>query len=111
MSNTNWDSPHGMGNRENLTTVSDLFKLCEKALEIKLLRTIMAKKVYSCNAMKEDREGNVETSSNVYTWINTTRLLGIDGIMGMKPGWTPAAGHCLAISYEKDGHTFVIITV
>ena len=31
--------------------------------------------------------------------------------MGMKPGWTPAASHCLAISYEKDGHKFVVVTV
>ena len=110
MSNTNWDSPHGMGNRENLTTVSDMFKLCEKAREIKLMKDIMAKKVYSCNPMREE-QGQISTSNHVYVWINTTRLLGVKGIIGMKPGWTPAANHCLAIDYSKDGHNFVVITV
>ena len=46
MANTNWDSPHGMGNRENMTSASDLFKLCEKAMYVPLLREIMAKKVF-----------------------------------------------------------------
>ena len=30
MKNTNWDSPHGLANKENLTTVADMFKLSEK---------------------------------------------------------------------------------
>ena len=98
MTNTNWDTPHGMGNRENLTTVNDMFKLSEKALQLPLLRQVMARKVYTCTAMKEDENGSL-VESEVYTWINTTRILGVDGIIGMKPGWTPAASHCLAINY------------
>ena len=27
MRNTYWDSPHGLGNKESLTTVTDMFKL------------------------------------------------------------------------------------
>ena len=30
MKNTNWDSPHGLNNKESLTTVTDMFKLSEK---------------------------------------------------------------------------------
>ena len=111
MANTNWDSPHGMGNRENMTSVSDLFRLCEKAMYVPLLREIMAKKVYQCNAMKEDEDGKYVYSHSQYTWINMTRLLGVDGIIGMKPGWTPVASHCLAINYEKDGHCFIVVTL
>ena len=99
-----------MGNRENLTTVSDLFKLCEKAKDMKLLRNIMSKKVYSCNPMREE-DGEVVISNHVYTWINTNRLIGVKGIIGMKPGWTPNASHCLAVYYENEGHNFIVVTV
>ena len=107
MTNTNWDTPHGMGNRENLTTVSDMFKLCEKAVKVPLLRKVMATKVYACTATREDESGAVE-EGHEYKWINTTRILGVDGIIGMKPGWTPAASHCLAINYDKDGPTMLL---
>ena len=110
MTNTNWDTPHGMGNRENLTTVNDMFKLCEKAVKMPLLRKIMATKVYACTAMQEDEKGSL-IESQEYRWINTTRILGVDGIIGMKPGWTPAASHCLAINYDKDGHNFSVLAV
>ena len=110
MSNTNWDSPHGMGNRQNLTSVADMFKLCEKALRMPLLRKVMTTKVYSCKPMRDDGQGNLVPGSR-YVWINTNRLLGVDGITGLKPGWTPQAGHCLAVSYHKEGHNFVVVTV
>ena len=61
--------------------------------------------------MKEDEDGRYVYSHSQYTWINMTRLLGVDGIIGMKPGWTPAASHCLAINYEKDDHTFIVVTI
>lgn len=59
MSNTNWDSPHGMGNRQNLTSVADMFKLCEKAMKMPLLVKVMMAKVYSCKSMREDESGNL----------------------------------------------------
>ena len=37
MRNTHWDSPHGLANQENLTTVSDMFRISEKAIQVKLL--------------------------------------------------------------------------
>ena len=91
--------------------MTDLFKLCEKAIKVKLLREVMAKKVFSCSAMREDEEGNRRHSTSVYTWVNMTRLLGVDGFKGVKPGWTPVASHCLAIHYEKDEHNFLVMTL
>ena len=41
MTNTNWDTPHGMANKENLTTIYDLFRLCEKVINVELLKKIM----------------------------------------------------------------------
>ena len=110
MSSTNWDSPHGLGNKENLTTVNDMLKLQAAAVKIKLLKEIMQTKVYSCISMCEDENGEL-VKSRKYTWIFNNRLLGVNGIVGMKTGWTPSAGHSLAVNFDKDGHNYVIMTI
>lgn len=44
-----------------------------------------------------------------YYWVNTNRLLGIDGFTGVKTGITEAAGACLSSCFEKDGNFFVVV--
>ena len=46
---------------------------------------------------------------HVYKWVNTNRLLGIDGWIGTKTGITDAAGPCLAACFEKESHHFLVI--
>ncbi|CAB1128085.1 D-alanyl-D-alanine carboxypeptidase [Candidatus Hydrogenisulfobacillus filiaventi] len=41
------------------------------------------------------------------TLTNLNRLLGQDGVVGVKTGWTPAAGSCLAFVGERHGLTLV----
>ena len=44
-----------------------------------------------------------------YHWVNTNRLLGLDGITGSKTGITEAAGACLATTFEKDGNYIIVV--
>ena len=44
-----------------------------------------------------------------YNWVNTNRLLGIDGFTGVKTGITEAAGACLASCFEKDGNFIIVV--
>ena len=44
-----------------------------------------------------------------YNWVNTNRLLGIDGFTGVKTGITEAAGACLSSCFEKDGNFFIVV--
>ena len=46
---------------------------------------------------------------HTYNWINSDKLLGIDGYIGVKTGITEAAGPCLASCYEKNGHCFIVV--
>ena len=109
MKNTNWDSPHGLNNKESLTTVTDMFKLSERVKDQPLHLKVNATKVYRCTAMVE-QDGNLVPGRN-YTWISNMRMLGVDGFIGQKKGWTPPAGHCIALEYKKDGHHFSIVTI
>ena len=60
--------------------------------------------------MCEDDSGKL-VKSRKYTWIYNNRMLGVDGIVGMKTGWTPLAGHCIAVSFDKDGHNSVMVSI
>jgi serine-type D-Ala-D-Ala carboxypeptidase (penicillin-binding protein 5/6) len=42
-----------------------------------------------------------------YNWRNTNRLLGTPGAIGLKTGFTQAAGFCLAFAGERDGRRLV----
>lgn len=106
MYDTYWDSPHGLGNEENNSTVYDLFILCEKAMQCDLFREIVSSKTYCCTPTREKHPDN-----HVYTWINNNRLLGVDGIIGIKTGTTKEAGHCLTTCYEKDEHNFIVVSL
>ena len=68
----------------------------------------MGKRVYECRPMREEEDGELSHSTHTYTWVHNGRFLGIDGVNGIKPGWTPAAGHCLAINFSKNSHSLSI---
>ena len=61
------------------------------------------------SSVEEKFETIYKENENAYHWVNTNRLLGIDGFSGVKTGITEAAGPCLACSFEKDGHFIIVI--
>ncbi|WP_062349837.1 D-alanyl-D-alanine carboxypeptidase family protein [Herbidospora yilanensis] len=43
-----------------------------------------------------------------HTWTNTNKLLGTTpGVIGLKTGFTRAAGYCLAFAARRDGRTYL----
>ncbi|WP_066363428.1 D-alanyl-D-alanine carboxypeptidase family protein [Herbidospora mongoliensis] len=43
-----------------------------------------------------------------HTWTNTNKLLATTpGAIGLKTGYTKAAGYCLAFAARRDGHTYL----
>ncbi|GIH97133.1 D-alanyl-D-alanine carboxypeptidase family protein [Planobispora siamensis] len=43
-----------------------------------------------------------------HTWTNTNKLVGaVPGVLGVKTGYTRAAGYCLAFAAARDGHLLV----
>lgn len=48
MQNTNFDSPHGLMNIQNISTAYDMCKLLTKCMSIPLFRKIVSTKILSC---------------------------------------------------------------
>ena len=98
--NTHFVTPHGLDDDNHYTTAYDLAVLTNYALEIERFRDIVGTKTTSIMVGNYSR-----------TITNTNELLGyVDGVYGVKTGFTGNAGRCLVTSCKR-GNLDVIIVV
>ena len=99
LSNTHFVTPHGLDENEHYTTAYELAQIADYALNINKIEEVVKTKNYT-----------VMINNNAKTITNTNELLGyLDGVNGVKTGFTNGAGRCLVVSIERNG--FNIITV
>ena len=98
LQNTHFGDPAGLMDDLDYTTVLDLARLASSALTNKKFAQIVSTK------------HKVFTSSNgtIYSIYNRNKLLGIDGIDGVKTGYTEEAGEVLVTSKVKNGKRFIV---
>jgi D-alanyl-D-alanine carboxypeptidase (penicillin-binding protein 5/6) len=75
---------------------------------LKLGRVAMASAVF--RSIVDRRSYRVASGSghHAYLWLNLNPLLGVyRGAIGIKTGFTPAAGHCLLFEATRDGRSFI----
>ena len=75
---------------------------------LKLGRVAMASAVF--RSIVDRRSYRVASGSghHAYLWLNLNPLLGVyRGAIGIKTGYTPAAGHCLLFEATRDGRSFI----
>ena len=99
LKDTHFVTPHGLDKEEHYTTAYELALIADYALNIEKIAEVVKNKNYT-----------VSINSYSKTITNTNELLGyLDGVNGVKTGFTNGAGRCLVTSVERDG--FNIITV
>lgn len=99
LENTHFVTPHGLDNPEHYTTAVELAKLADYALKNETFAKVVNTKTYT-----------VTINGYPKTISNTNELLGnIEGVNGVKTGFTNNAGRCLVTSVNRNG--FEIITV
>ena len=92
-------TPHGLDEEEHYTTAYELALIADYALGIGKIKEVVKTKTY-----------NISINGYSKTISNTNELLGyLDGVNGVKTGFTNGAGRCLVSSVERNG--FNIITV
>ena len=97
LKHTMYDSPHGLSNKQNISSALDVSRLATICMQNKKFRDVVNQKFFN---VKKNTNGNRRT----YKWYNTHLMLGQRGINGIKTGVTPNAGPCLCTS-EGDRHT------
>lgn len=100
LTNTHFETPHGLDSEGHYTTPYELALLADYALNNKVFANIV--KIKSCNI----------TINGINRTIgNTNELLGnLDGVYGVKTGFTNGAGRCL-VTAIKRGDLDVICVV
>jgi len=96
---TNFVTPHGLDKDNHYTTAYELAVIADYALNKEKIRKVVS--TLNCNVTIDGKIKNI---------TNTNELLGyIEGVNGVKTGFTNKAGRCLVTSVNRNG--FEIITV
>jgi len=81
------------------STPANLLKLGRVAMASAVLRSIVDRRSYRVAS---------GSGHHAYLWLNLNPLLGVyRGAIGIKTGYTPAAGHCLLFEATRDGRSFI----
>lgn len=98
---THFVTPHGLDNSEHYTTAYELVKLTDYALQNRTFASIVNTK-------------NRTITINGYpkTISNTNELLGnLQGVNGVKTGFTNGAGRCLVTSCSREGKQIITVVL
>jgi serine-type D-Ala-D-Ala carboxypeptidase (penicillin-binding protein 5/6) len=102
LTHTHFTSPDGLPYPTEYSTYStpdDLVKLGEIAMQNPEFRSIVGMRFY--NLPQGDGHGH-------YWWGNSNELIGYyPGAIGIKTGFTDAAGHCLLFEVVRGGRTLI----
>ena len=99
LNNTNFESPHGLDSEKHYTSAYELALLTNYALNNPTFMQIVGTKFFK-----------VKVNDSTIDIKNSNELLGyLDGIYGVKTGFTNGANRCLVAAYNKNN--FDIITV
>lgn len=100
--NTHFSDSIGLNDEGDYTTAVDLARLSSVALKNKTFSQIVSTKSKPIT--------NID-GTNTYSLYNLNKLLGVDGVNGIKTGFTDEAGGVLVTSKTEDNHTFIIIVM
>lgn len=102
LSNTHFESPHGLDHENHYTTAYDLARLMAYALKNESFCRISS-------TVKTEIRGALD---NARYLVNHNRLLRTyEGMIGGKTGYTKKSGRCLVTAAQRDGLTLIAVTL
>lgn len=99
--NTHFSDPTGLDDSD-YTSAKDLAHLTSLALKNEQLARVVRTKATLIKNI---------TGSHVYKVTNINKLLGLDGVTGVKTGFTDVAGEVLVTSKEDNGHKTIFVVM
>lgn len=102
LKSTRFANPHGLTASGHYTTACELARICAYALSIDGFETIV-----STTSKRLEGEGHVTR----YLTNHNRLLNSYTGMIGVKTGYTAAAGRCLVTAARRDGMTLVAVTL
>ena len=103
MRNTSFVTPSGLDAENHYSSAYDMAILGAYAVDNPSFRDICSKKSIKVSFGNPERE---------FTLYNHNKLLsGVDGVFGIKTGFTKKSGRCLVSACERNGITLICVTL
>ncbi len=101
LNHTNFVTPHGLDDVNHYTSAYDLAMLTDYALgNVTFKKIVSTKQITIC------------IDNNIRTISNTNELLGIvDGVYGVKTGFTFEAGRCLVSACRRNNFDIIVVVL
>jgi len=101
LKNSHFVTPHGLDMPEHYTTAYELAKITDYAMQNELFKKIVGTKT-----------AGITINGSARTIHNTNELLGyLDGVIGVKTGFTNGAGRCLVTCCNRNGQEFICVVL
>jgi D-alanyl-D-alanine carboxypeptidase len=100
LKNTHFQNPAGFDNFEHYTSAADMAQIAKVFTKDPLLAKIVATKNTSVVSFDKSKQ---------HLLTNLNKLLGQNGVVGIKTGTTDASGENLVTLVERDGHRVLIV--
>lgn len=101
LQNSHFVTPHGLDNPEHFTTAKELAIITDYALDNKIFAEIVGTKHYTIMINNSPRDLN-----------NTNELLGVlNGVVGVKTGFTNGAGRCLVTETKRGSRDIIVVVL
>ena len=101
LTNTHFVTPHGLDDSEHYTTAYELAKITDYALKNETIEKIVKTKTTT-----------IYINGNSMQISNTNELLGnLEGVYGVKTGFTNNAGRCLVTSVKRGDMDLIIVVL
>lgn len=102
LNNTRFGDIAGLLDDKGYTTPLDLARLASVALKNNVFARIVETKRKDISDID---------NKNIYSLFSLNKLLGIDGVNGVKTGYTDEAGQVLVTSKKEKGHTIIAVVM
>jgi serine-type D-Ala-D-Ala carboxypeptidase (penicillin-binding protein 5/6) len=100
--NTNFADSIGLEDSRDYTTPQELAQLTSIAMKNEIFAEIVATKTWEIMDV---------SGKNKYLLTNLNKLLGVQGVNGVKTGYTTEAGQVLVTSKKEGNHTLIIVVM
>lgn len=102
LSDTHFSDSMGLDDDGDYTSVVDMARLASSAIKNKDFTAVTSTK---------EKFITSATGTRQFDLHNLNKLLGVDGVYGIKTGTTEGAGEVLVTSTVQNGHTFIIVVM
>ncbi len=104
--NTSFKNPNGLESEGHYTTAHDLAVITRYAMRDERFAAIVSKRLYKAHITHPDG------TATELEYINHNRLLkDMEGCIGVKTGYTKAAGRCLVSAAQRGGAEYIMVTL